>query len=255
MNIVRKHKGLFFYTATYLLTGILFFVPALMFPSLSFPLYLMSPAIITFLMIAAFEKTDGIKNFIRGLFSAGFQIKWMIICTMFLPVGIVLIAHTLDNIIQGQSFNYHSNAISITPGFILMIAIGCIGEEIGWRGYLLPLLLKRHSSLLSSVLLGILWGFWHAGDYGEGIGFLLFVVSTIAISIIMTWLYHKNNGNILASVLFHFFYNISASYVVFIPKTGMPTVTSRAIMAISCMIPAIILILLSPVFRTKKLLK
>ncbi|MFT4007859.1 MAG: type II CAAX endopeptidase family protein [Lacrimispora sp.] len=253
MNIVRKHKGLFFYIATYLLTGILFFVPVLMFSSLSFPLYLMSPAIISFVMITVLDKLDGIRRFIKELFPAGFRLKWLIICTTLLPVTIVLAANIADSIIQGQSFNYHNSAISITPGFILMIGIGCIGEEIGWRGYLLPLLLKRHSNLVSSILLGIFWGLWHAGDYGEGLGFLLFVLSTIAISIIMTWLYHKNSGNILAAILFHFFYNLTGSYVAFIPENGTPSITSRVIMAIACMIPAIILIVLSPVFRGKQL--
>ena len=39
---------------------------------------------------------------------------------------------------------------------------GPLGEEIGWRGYALPQLLSRYSPLASSLILGLVWGAWHA---------------------------------------------------------------------------------------------
>lgn len=250
MNFIRKHEIPLFYICTYLLTGLLFFLQIFAFPSFAFPLYLLAPAIISSMMIAVLDKSVGIKYFYKKNFATGFHFKWVIICVL-LPIVIIFAAKIADNIVQGQSFNYWNSASSITPGFILMIAIGCIGEEVGWRGYLLPLLLKRHNSLLSSIILGTLWGFWHAGDYGEGIGFLLFVVSTIALSIIMTWLYHKSNGSVLVAILFHFIYNLAGSYAAFTSENGITSVAVRVIMAITCMIPAILLVFISPVFRTK----
>ncbi len=250
MKTIRNHQASFFYIFTYFLTGLLFFLPALILPNVLFPFYLLAPAIISFVLIALLDKTDGIRNFVKGLFPAGIHLKWVIICIL-LPVIIVFTAAIAESILLGQSFNYLNSGFYITPGFLLMIAIGCIGEEIGWRGYLLPLLLKKRSNLWSSIILGTLWGFWHAGDYGEEVGFLLFVVSTIALSIIMTWLYRKSDGNLIVAVLFHFFYNIAGSYVAFIPENGTPSIASRAILAVACLIPAIILVLISPVYSRK----
>ena len=40
--------------------------------------------------------------------------------------------------------------------------IPCLGEELGWRGYLLPKLLERHSPRAATLLSGLIWGLWHA---------------------------------------------------------------------------------------------
>lgn len=44
----------------------------------------------------------------------------------------------------------------------LLNAATCFGEEWGWRGYLLPHLMKRHSATWSIVVGGVIWGLWHA---------------------------------------------------------------------------------------------
>ena len=52
-------------------------------------------------------------------------------------------------------------AIIISP-FILPVHIFALGEEIGWRGYLLPLLLQITSTKKAVLLHGFLWGIAHA---------------------------------------------------------------------------------------------
>ena len=68
---------------------------------------------------------------------------------------------------------------------------GPIGEELGWRGFLVPELFKKHSLLVSSVMTGVLWGLWHYPLYYDGIFAslniaLLFIAGTIATSILMS---------------------------------------------------------------------
>src|SRR5512139_3292460 len=46
------------------------------------------------------------------------------------------------------------------PIFFLM-DLTMNGEEIGWRGYVLPRLQANHSALTSSLIIGVVWGFWH----------------------------------------------------------------------------------------------
>jgi membrane protease YdiL (CAAX protease family) len=36
-----------------------------------------------------------------------------------------------------------------------------LGEEIGWRGFLVPELAKRHSFVATSLISGIIWALWH----------------------------------------------------------------------------------------------
>jgi uncharacterized protein len=84
-----------------------------------------------------------------------------------------------------------------------------MGEEIGWRGYALPRLQTGRSALSASLILGVIWGFWHlplyfAGQAGRPLSLLpLFVVSTIALSVIITWMYNSTGGSLLLVVLLH----------------------------------------------------
>jgi membrane protease YdiL (CAAX protease family) len=103
---------------------------------------------------------------------------------------------------------------SLTIGFICVL-VGCIGEEIGWRGFLLPALNRNLSLLISSLLVGVLWGAWHL-DFGDGvIGFLITILFMTSLSIIMSWIQIKSGGSIIPAIVFHFFVNFFARSTLF----------------------------------------
>jgi membrane protease YdiL (CAAX protease family) len=87
-------------------------------------------------------------------------------------------------------------------------------EEIGWRGYALPRLQRRHSPLVASIILGILWASWHLptffleGSAQEGAPFLGYLVATTMFAIFLTWFYNHTQSILLAGVL-HASYNSS----------------------------------------------
>jgi membrane protease YdiL (CAAX protease family) len=51
------------------------------------------------------------------------------------------------------------SAVLIAP-FINMIF--AFGEEIGWRGFLLPALCEKYSNRKAIIISGLIWGLWHA---------------------------------------------------------------------------------------------
>ncbi|MDO4540828.1 MAG: CPBP family intramembrane metalloprotease [Syntrophomonadaceae bacterium] len=51
------------------------------------------------------------------------------------------------------------SAILIAP---LVNVIFCMGEELGWRGYLLPKLAMKYKPAAAALMVGIIWGVWHA---------------------------------------------------------------------------------------------
>jgi uncharacterized protein len=89
--------------------------------------------------------------------------------------------------------------------FLLFDAVAN-GEEMGWRGYALPRLQARHSALVSSLVIGLIWGFWHLPKFlapGNTSSFALFMVDTVAKAVLYTWLYNNTKGSLLLVTLFH----------------------------------------------------
>ncbi len=80
------------------------------------------------------------------------------------------------------------------------------GEELGWRGYVQPRLQANYSPLVASLILGVIWGFWHLPKYlapGNTSPFGWLMIEVLAEAILYTWLYNKTQGSLLLATLFH----------------------------------------------------
>ncbi len=86
---------------------------------------------------------------------------------------------------------------------LALLTVG-IGEELGWRGWLLPKLLARHRRADATVLVATVWCAWHLPKLilGGGVGVSLAVVS-YALSFLFTVLWSHTRGNVLAVALAH----------------------------------------------------
>jgi uncharacterized protein len=111
----------------------------------------------------------------------------------------------------------------VIPGLSLGLFAG-LAEEFGWRGFLLPHLLKCRSALRSTLIVGLVWGgLWHGyADYfgvsGEGTRFWLLILLLgpgllTAWSLILTSVYERTEGNLILSILMHA--SISSSALIF----------------------------------------
>ena len=104
----------------------------------------------------------------------------------------------------------------------LWFATSGLGEEAGWRGFLLPRLQQRHSPLVSTVLLTIGWAGWHVPAFFylpsyAAIGLSIvpgFFFGLFAGAIVLTWLYNLSGSSVLAAALWHASFNfVTASPV------------------------------------------
>lgn len=107
--------------------------------------------------------------------------------------------------------------------FILMGSFGmagsaaaALGEEIGWRGFLVPELSKNMSYTKTSLITGIVWSLWHYpillfADYNSGTpawyGLTCFTVMVISISFVFTWFRLKSNS-LWTGVILHASHNL-----------------------------------------------
>lgn len=106
-------------------------------------------------------------------------------------------------------------AVALSLGIGHLLDEGGTLEELGWRGFALPVLLERYGSpLRASFVLGVIWMAWHLPREVPGLlagqpllpflqGQAMFLVLTIALSILATWGWLETGGSVLPAILIH----------------------------------------------------
>jgi membrane protease YdiL (CAAX protease family) len=99
-------------------------------------------------------------------------------------------------------------ALSIIPMFIVIGIVN--GEELAWRGYAIPQLQQKYHALTASIIMGVIWSFFHlplfftaTGSSQAEMSIVSFTISTISLSILYTWMLNNTRGSVLLAYLFH----------------------------------------------------
>ena len=104
----------------------------------------------------------------------------------------------------------------------LVNLIPSLGEEWGWRGYMMPRLMVKMKPIPALLLGGVIWGLWHAPiialghNYGTGYpgwpwaGIAMMCLYCTAFGILLTWLTEKS-GSCIPAAIAHGAFNGSAA--------------------------------------------
>jgi membrane protease YdiL (CAAX protease family) len=201
-----------------------------------------------------FDGVSGITELLKKL------VHWKVpllnyLFVVFLPIIFVLIGIGVYKLFIGDIGNFDKMGfLSIPVTLWAGLYAGPLGEELGWRGFLLPDLQNRFSTLKSSLILGIIWFFWHTPLFWAPFGTLVssgnvsivsvltYLAMIICLSIIMTWLVMNSKGSVLIAVLFHL--SINAGIVLlFFPELNADFKKVHLLSGIGIFIVAGILIL------------
>lgn len=143
--------------------------------------------------------------------------------------------------------------ISIGVGIFLTGTYGLVrsvssalGEEIGWRGFLVPELSKTTSFTLTSLISGMVWSLWHYpiliyGDYNAGTptwyGLTCFTVMVVSGSFIFAWMRLKS-GSLWTGAILHASHNLYIQ-AIFTPLTRNTGRTAWYIDEFGCVLPLV----------------
>ncbi|HYL62795.1 MAG TPA: type II CAAX endopeptidase family protein [Candidatus Methylomirabilis sp.] len=146
--------------------------------------------------------------------------------------------------------------VSIVLGIVLIGVYGVIrsiasalGEEIGWRGFLVPELSKTTSFTTTALISGVVWSLWHYpvliyGDYNAGTptwyGLTCFTVMVIADSFIFAWMRLKS-GSLWTGAILHASHNLYIQGI-FTPITRNTGKTAWYIDELGCVLPLVVVV-------------
>lgn len=172
------------------------------------------PTVAAIVMAGVTEGRAGVRALLRRYIQGKIGIGWYALILLGMPLAFLL----ASTVVLGAA-PWHTLAakaplfISAYP-LLLIISLftGPLGEEPGWRGFALPRLQARLGPVGGSLVLGELWAAWHAPLFllpeWHGTGplgpFVLAFFGWVApFTIIMTWVYNRTRGNLVAAILVH----------------------------------------------------
>ncbi|MGZ7067731.1 MAG: CPBP family glutamic-type intramembrane protease [Methanobacterium sp.] len=154
---------------------------------------------------------------IRGFGWGPGKIKYLILGYI-IPIVYAIIAYGLFWILGLGTFtgDLPNNIILFVIVGTISGVISALGEEIGWRGFLVPQLAKLTTFTWVAIISGVIWALWHFpliifSNYNSATplwyALPLFFVATLGISFILAWLRLKS-GSIWPAVLLHASHNL-----------------------------------------------
>lgn len=142
-------------------------------------------------------------------------VAWYMVAILFYPVlkyiGVILSI----KLFPGHYELPEIGIIMLVPLFLFSIIFyAAIGEEIGWRGYVLRKLQQKFNPFIATVYIAIIWSIWHIGYFilVENYTFQQIpgvIIWTMMASFFATWLFNKTKGNVLVLILFHASINLA----------------------------------------------
>jgi len=224
IKIAQQHQISLFLLITFIVSGVAFsfmwLTPKWQTPENfdALPIWIMAVWSPTISAIIVWSLQGQFINKLKLLFSIPAISPWFLI--LLIPIIIIPI------ILQLHPSHPASSAPTLTIPIMLMIlllnlSLGPLGEEAGWRGFLLPAFQHQYGWLGAALLIGIIWILWHAplwmiSSPQAEISFLVFCGHVLCYSILMTIIYMESNGSIIPVILFHLLVNVITAYLAYL---------------------------------------
>jgi membrane protease YdiL (CAAX protease family) len=182
------------------------------------PIVGVGPFLAALLVLALTEGKSGVMGLLRRMVRWRVGLQWYAVALL-LPIVVILAAAALNVFLLGAQRTSSVADLGGWSSFLLLFLLSLLipgfagtWEEPGFRGYALPRLQFRYSALIASLILGVLWAFWHLPFVVTGeqiwIDATLFIIEW---SIVYTWLFNNAKGSVLIVMLFHAMNNTFSS--------------------------------------------
>lgn len=181
--------------------------------SLYSPVYYLgvwSPAIAAIIACWRVGGAVELKAFMRSIVRWRCAYRWYLAAVVLLP-GLYLSAALLWAGLGHPAIAWLEDGWRALLLAAVLTATAGPMEEIGWRGFALPLLQRHMSGIVAALLVGAVWGIWHLPVFlvgGSGAAdFLIFWVQIMAVSVIFSVFFNGSGGCVPLMMLMHWLTN------------------------------------------------
>ena len=193
-----------------------------LFISIIFSLAVYGPFIAALVAVSIDKGKAGVSELLSRVFKWNIPCKWYL--AAFAIALLIALIPFLIGIISGTltlaSGHFTDGLIFLIPIFLMQVFTSGLGEEPGWRGFLLPALQKVMEKESAIWALGIAWAVWHfpftlfevlssTGTLsGPALGVTILsslagqTISLIGMAFLYTWLV-SSTGSVFLAVIFH----------------------------------------------------
>lgn len=185
----------------------------------------LGPITSAFVVTAIADGRPGLRRWAARLVRWRVPARWYLLVLVAVPVVGVLATLPLPGAWTGLRAPTTEVLLTYLPLLVLQCLTTGVAEEPGWRDFAQPRLQDRFGPLTGSLILGPLWGMWHAPLFftewagWPDVSWLMvaeFVGSAVLLSIVMTWLFNRTGESLPVVLLFHA--NINTIYSLVWPE-------------------------------------
>ena len=98
------------------------------------------------------------------------------------------------------------------PFLFILFFVGAVAEEVGYTGYAVDPLQKRFGAVSAAVIIGLPWAVWHYPSIIQQGHNLIWIawgtLGTVAVRVLIVWIYNNTGKSLFACILFHTFLNV-----------------------------------------------
>jgi membrane protease YdiL (CAAX protease family) len=167
----------------------------------------LSPAVAALAVTGLSEGEQGVRQLVRRLGLWRVSPAWYLVA-LGLPLAQSLLSLGAAALL-GKFKGINGAALGPILPAIWVVFIFSTGEELGWRGFALPRLLRTHKAIYASLILGAIHEIWHwplillPRQYLSDVPVLAHATFVLAEAIVITWIFLGTRGSVLLIAVYH----------------------------------------------------
>ena len=163
-TLIKKYPAISMFVLSFVIgTGLSILILNGVLPESFYFIAASSASIAGIILTAIVAGKFGIRDLISRILIWRVGVRWwaFALFQMLVVVIIGMIVNAVFGLDPLELGRIPQGLVMVVPVLIMQIFTAGLGEELGWRGFLLPRIQGRYNALIASLIVGVAHGLWH----------------------------------------------------------------------------------------------